>query len=223
MRSNPKLEETIKGMACPDIQERINEILKCLGEDKYFVGQAALEEYFNPPANPSDCERERYQLVEELVRLDAELADRDVLQSNYFLSSYNLTFENDERPFSPDDPYTFVEGLYEYLCEMPAKEKVTISGYMDKIIELEITKDPDFKYSSVIEDEETEFNMVTVDFVINGKSLATTSDIHVQDLEQVLNEIKGGKTDYLIDEQKSLADILKEYKEIHKDEEIEKD
>ena len=79
------------------------------------------------------------------------------------------------------------------------------------------------KPTTVIEGEETEFNMVTVDFVINGKSLATTSDIHVQDLEQVLNEIKDGKTDYLIDEQKSLADILKEYKEIHKDEEIEKD
>lgn len=105
--------------------------------------------------------------------------------------------------------YTLPEGMYETIKDMPANEKVHLDEFLDNVV-LEIKKDSDFTKGIIMDTVlEDEYNMVNVDFSVNGKSIASTIDIHVADLENVLDEIKNGNTSFLIDEDKSLSELVK--------------
>ena len=108
-----------------------------------------------------------------------------------------------------EPPYKLPDGLLETIKEMPAGAVIHTDEYLDDIV-LVIEKDKDFTKGIIMETVlEDEFNMVTVDFQKDGKSIASTSDIHVQDLEQVLNDIRNGDTSYLIDEDKPLSELAR--------------
>ena len=180
--------EQLDKMSDMDIKERIDEIDLYLGGDGCYNPKLKENEY-------ESLSDEREQLVTELQVRDWELS----------------------QIYDPSARYALPEGLYDTIYKMSANEVVHTDEYMDDVV-LAIKKDADFRYNSVIMDREMkeEFNMVTVDFEINGKSIASTSDIHVQDLEQTLNDIRDGKTGCLIDETRPLADVVKEYKETQK-------
>jgi hypothetical protein len=104
--------------------------------------------------------------------------------------------------------YTLPEGMYETIKEMPADAKVHLDEFLGNTV-LEIKKDSDFTKGIIMDTVlEDEYNMVNVDFSVNGKSIASTIDIHVADLENVLDEIKNGNTSFLIDEDKPLSELV---------------
>ena len=104
-----------------------------------------------------------------------------------------------------------LDSVIDIIRDMGSNEHITLNEYLGDVF-LVITKDPDFNRNrnTVIFDMRGEeyMNIVTVDFQLNGKSIASTSDIHVDDLEDVLNAIRDGDTSYLIDETKPLKEIV---------------
>lgn len=106
--------------------------------------------------------------------------------------------------------YTLPEGLYNTIYNMGANEKVQLDGFYNDII-LIVTKDADYNKES-----KDNMNVVNVDFQLNGKSIATTEDIHVTELEEILSSIRNGEvqgTKTLVDETRTLPQIEANEKE----------
>lgn len=114
-----------------------------------------------------------------------------------------------------NEPRYSLDSVIDIIRDMGSNEHITLNEYLGDVF-LVITKDPDFNRNrnTVIFDMRGEeyMNLVTVDFQLNGKSIASTSDIHVDDLEDVLNAIRNGDTSYLIDEDKPLTELVKNSK-----------
>lgn len=108
--------------------------------------------------------------------------------------------------------YQFPEGVYDTIRDMGSNEHVTLDGYLGDAV-MVITKDADYdtNRNRIVMDMvgAEEMNLVTVDFQMNGKSIASTYDIHVSDLESVLTDIRNGDTGYLVDESRPLEEIVK--------------
>lgn len=107
-----------------------------------------------------------------------------------------------------------LNSILDVIRDMGSNEQVHIDGYLGNVV-LEITKDLDYNRNrhTIVMDMHGEdvMNFVTVDFQLNGKSIASTCDIHVNELEDALNDIKDGDTSYLIDETKPLSKLVEEY------------
>lgn len=105
-----------------------------------------------------------------------------------------------------------LNSILDVIRDMESNEQIHTDCYLGDVV-LEITKYPNYSdlKDVIIMDRigADEFNLVTVDFLINGKSIASTDNIHVDELENVLNDIRDGDTSHLIDEDKPLADIVK--------------
>lgn len=91
--------------------------------------------------------------------------------------------------------------------ELPAGAELPLVGsrcieHMDNII---VVKDADFDSSR---DSLDDFNMVTLKFVVNDRDIASTHDIHVSDVEKVLNDLRHGDTSVLVDESTPLPELV---------------
>lgn len=108
--------------------------------------------------------------------------------------------------------YQLPEGVYDTIRDMGSNEHITLDGYLGDTV-MVITKDADYdtNRNRIVMDMvgAEEMNLVTVDFQMNGRSIASTYDIHVSELESVLTDIRNGDTGYLVDESRPLEEIVK--------------
>lgn len=117
-------------------------------------------------------------------------------------ASFDEFLHNEYEEFLENEDYSLD---MDEIRALDAGESVTIDDFMDGI-DAVVTKDSDYDKSRDYMD------MVTVDFKADGKSIASTYDIHVDDLEDALNEIRDGATDYLVDSKnQSLQQIANDY------------
>ena len=152
----------------------------------------------------------------------------DLHPEEYF-DPYNGGFQIGEFPLKPQDldpPYSLSEGINkgmnEMLYDLPAGQSVELGGNLDNFMDnvfMKITKDNDFNP----EKSADEWNLVQVEFHIDGVAgpvIASTYDIHVLELETVLNNIRDGKTEYLVDENTPLKTLAEnKFQEIEKEHE----
>ena len=145
---------------------------------------------------------------------------RDVFVDDEGLSYSSICWSDEEekevKQDESSDDYYSLDGVIDVIKAMGSNQRTTLDGYLGDVV-LVITKDPDYdKYrNSVIMDMtgSEEMNLVTVDFRLNGKSIASTYDIHVSELESVLNDILKGDSKMLIDESRSLKEIVNDIEE----------
>lgn len=108
-----------------------------------------------------------------------------------------------------------LEDVIDTIRAMGSKDKIHIDEYLDRVI-LVINKDPDYDHNKnvVIMDMigAEVMNYVTVDFQLDGRTIASTNNIHVDKLEQALNEIRDGNTSYLATSDKPLRQLVDEAK-----------
>lgn len=108
-----------------------------------------------------------------------------------------------------------LDSVIDTIRVMGSNEKVHIDEYLDRVI-LVINKDPDYDHNKnvVIMDMlgEDVMNFVSVDFQLDGRTIASTYNIHVDRLEQALNEIRDGNTSYLATSDKPLRQLVDEAK-----------
>ena len=124
-------------------------------------------------------------------------------------ASFDEFLDNEYKRFDMSDTIDVIR-------KMGANEHITLNNFMEGI-DVVITKDAEYHHY-----EHTRFkdmdgtdvmNLVTVDFQLNGKSIASTYDIHVDNLEETLNDILEGKGNHLVDETRSLQEIYQNLKE----------
>lgn len=124
---------------------------------------------------------------------------------------YRRAPKNDKKLEARNDYYSLA-GVIDVIKTMGSNERISLDGYLGDVA-LIIIKDSDFNDNrhSVIMDMlgSEEMNLVTVDFRLNGKSIASTYDIHVSELEDVLNDIRNGDSSYLVDESRSLEEVVR--------------
>ena len=119
----------------------------------------------------------------------------------------------DKVRYSDYEPaYKLPDGVYETIYNMGANEKLHLDNFsLASNIVLEITKDSDYDKNQNIVimdmDGKDYMNLVKVDFMVEGKSIATTYDIHVSELEKTLTEILNDEFEALIDETRPLSEI----------------
>lgn len=143
---------------------------------------------------------------------------KDLHPEEYF-EPYNGGFYKGKFPLKPQDldpPYSLSEGvnegMYEMIRNLPAGESIQLGGKFDDFMDnvfMTITKDSEFKP----EIGKDEWNLVQVEFHIDsniGPNIASTYDIHVSELENVLNAIRNGETEYLVDEHTPLQQLAED-------------
>lgn len=120
--------------------------------------------------------------------------------------------------------YTLPNDVYNRIYNMGANEKIQLDNFYNDVV-VEITKDVSFDLTRMKEGDMDCMNLVTIDFLQGGKSIVSTYDIHVSSLENALNEIRNGISDCLVDEDRSLAEIVADKSEPkkHKQSSIERD
>lgn len=180
--------------------ELMNDFFQSFQKNDIPLSEEAKAHNKETTLNFLHTEEGREQFKDQLAYIaeqNPSMAERAAALSNELDSEYNAL------------PYSLPEGMYEIIYELDAGGKIHLDEYLDDIV-LVIEKDKDFTKGIIMETVlEDEFNMVTVDFQKDGKSIASTSDIHVQDLEKVLNDIRNGDTSYLIDEDKPLSELAR--------------
>ena len=117
------------------------------------------------------------------------------------------------KEFGERNDYYSLAGVIDVIETMGSNERISLNGYLGDVV-LIIIKDSDFNDNrhSVIMDMlgSEEMNLVTVDFRLNGKSIASTYDINVSELEDALNDIRRGDSSYLVDESRSLEEVVRD-------------
>lgn len=103
------------------------------------------------------------------------------------------------------------EGAYEQISSMTAGRTYVMDDYFKDVV-LEVTKDGAFTRGAAVDiiiDDDS--NYVTVDFLKDFETIASTEKIHVDDLESALGAIKDGSTSYFANnEQRPLAQIIED-------------
>ena len=101
-----------------------------------------------------------------------------------------------------------LDSLLDTIKDMPAGAVVHADEYLDDVV-LTIRKNDDFRKGIIMETVlEDETNEVSVQFELNGKAIANTRLIPVNELEKTLNDIKNGDSSALWDSKKSLKELI---------------
>ena len=162
-------------------------------------GKQAIIDYLKGEMQVMEIEDEDYQVADALVQ--------------YF------TYK-DKRKYEEilNNAHYSLDSVIDTIRNMGANEHITLDEFMGDIV-LVITKDTDYdKNKNIITmdmDGKDMMNLVTVDFKLYSdsiKSIASTRDIHVDDLEDVLNDIRNGEVKYFVDEKRPLKRIIADFK-----------
>ena len=147
-----------------------------------------------------------YQEMQEQIALEDKVNQNDLAR---YYEPYTEPLEKREYGFD-------MSNTIDAIREMGANEHITLDGYMEDIVVV-ITKDASYDHNKntifMDMDGADAMNLVKVDFKLDGKSIASTNDIHVDNLEGVLNDILEGKGHYLVDEKRTLQEVYQSQKD----------
>ena len=147
-----------------------------------------------------------YQEMQEQIALEDKVNQNDLAR---YYEPYTEPLEKRKYGFD-------MSNTIDVIREMGANEHITLDGYMEDIVVV-ITKDASYDHNKntifMDMDGADAMNLVKVDFKLDGKSIASTYDIHVDNLEGVLNDILEGKGHYLVDEKRTLQEVYQSQKD----------
>ena len=100
-----------------------------------------------------------------------------------------------------------LDDMERIIADMGDGKSVRLHDYHQSGVTLKITKRNNRPESLI--------NLVTVDFEVDGKSIANTNYLCIDELEDVLNKIRDGETSYFLNNKKTLSELVREESEFN--------